>query len=159
MGTTNSLDEEQTLSANSCVRRAALGAAAAALLAGLATVPLATADPEPTPSPTPASPTASASATPAAADKCNAAGLTGTISSVNSNMSQYLVGHPDVNQALGDIAKMSPFSAQGALKDFFKEHTAAADDIRAMQQPLKDLSDQCGFKVTPGQVLIALEDV
>ena len=69
------------------------------------------------------------------------------------------MAHPDVNQALGDIAKLSPFQAQGALSDYFKEHTQAADDIRAMQQPLKNLSDECGFQVTPGQVMIALEDI
>lgn len=74
-------------------------------------------------------------------------------------MSDYFEAHPDVNQALGDIAKLSPFQAQGALDDFFDDNPTAADDIRALQQPMRDMSDQCGFQVTPGQVLIALEDV
>jgi len=147
-----------------------VGIAAAGALVVVAALPLAAADPTPTPTPSESTSTTSTSTTttststttPAAtpaADQCNAAGLTTTISKVNSSMSAYLVAHPEVNQALGDIAKMSPFQAQGALSSFFKEHTADADAIRALQQPLKDLQDQCGFQVTPGQVLIALEDI
>jgi hemophore-related protein len=95
----------------------------------------------------------------AAPEPCSAAGLTSTISSVNTSMSQYLEAHPDVNTELGNIATLSPWQAQGALTNYFNSNPTAANDIRGLQQPLKDLSAQCGFQVTPGQVLLALEDI
>jgi heme-binding protein len=95
----------------------------------------------------------------AAPDSCTAANLTETISTVNHNLSQYLAAHPDANQALGDAAKQSPFQALGSFSKYFDAHPQEADEVRAIQQPLKDLSDQCGYQVTPGQVLVALGDL
>jgi hemophore-related protein len=118
-----------------------LGILAAAVLAGVAIpivmLPSAKGDPEP----------------------CTAANLSATISKVNQDISQYLQAHPDTNQALTDVAKQSPYAAQSAFTDYFKGNTAAAADLHTLQQPLVDLSNQCGFQVSPGQVLGALSDL
>ena len=123
------------------VRRGVLAILAAAVLTGVAiaivVLPSAKGDPDP----------------------CTAANLTVTISKVNQDLSQYLQAHPDTNQALTDVAKQSPFAAQSAFTDYFKGNTAAAADLHALQQPMVDLSNQCGFQVTPGQVLGALSDL
>ena len=123
------------------VRRGVLAILAAAVLTGVAiaivVLPSAKGDPDP----------------------CTAANLTVTISKVNQGISQYLQAHPDTNQALTDVAKQSPFAAQSAFTDYFKGNTAAAADLHALQQPMVDLSNQCGFQVTPGQVLGALSDL
>lgn len=123
------------------VRRGVLGILAAAVLIGVAiaivVLPSAKGDPDP----------------------CTAANLTVTISKVNQELSQYLQAHPDTNQALTDVAKQSPFAAQSAFTNYFQGNTAAAADLHALQQPMVDLSNQCGFQVTPGQVLGALSDL
>lgn len=95
----------------------------------------------------------------AAPDPCSAANLTTTISTVNQNISGYLVAHPDTNQALTDVAKQSPFAAQSAFSSYFDAHPSEGADLHNLQQPLRDLSDQCGFQVTAGQVLGALSDL
>ena len=92
-------------------------------------------------------------------DPCTAANLTETISKVNHDISQYLQQHPETNQALADVAKQSPFSAQSAFTSYFDGNPTAKADLHALQQPIVDLSDQCGFQVTPGQVLIAMSDL
>jgi hemophore-related protein len=98
----------------------------------------------------------SASAEP---NPCSAANLSETISEVNHNISQYLQAHPDTDQALADVAKQSPFSAQSAFTAYFDAHPQEGSDLHNLQQPLVNLSNQCGFQVTPGQVMGALSDL
>jgi hemophore len=98
----------------------------------------------------------SASAEP---NPCSAANLSETISKVNHDISQYLQAHPDTDQALADVAKQSPFAAQSAFTAYFDAHPQEASDLHNLQQPLVDLSNQCGFQVTPGQVMGALSDL
>jgi heme-binding protein len=93
------------------------------------------------------------------ADPCTAVNLTETISKVNHDISQYLQAHPDVNQALSEVPKQSPFSAQSAFTAYFDGNKQAATDLHNLQQPLVDLSNQCGYQVTPGQVMGALSDL
>jgi hemophore-related protein len=147
------------------VRRGVLGLIAAGLLAGVATaiVVLPSAKGEPTPEPTPtdtATATATAAPTPmATADPCLASNLTETISKVNAGISQYLQSHPETNAALADVARQSPFSAQSAFTAWFDARPEEAAALHTLQQPLVDLSNQCGYQVTPGQVLGALSDL
>ena len=123
------------------VRRGVLGLIAAGVLGGVATaiVMLPTAKGAP--------------------DPCSAANLTETISTVNHQISLYLQGHPETNTALADVAKQSPFAAQSAFASYFEAHPQEASDLRAAQKPLVDLGNQCGYQVTPGQVLGALSDL
>jgi heme-binding protein len=123
------------------VRRGVLGILAAAVLIGVAiaivVLPSAKGDPDP----------------------CTAANMATTISKANQDISQYLQAHPDTNQALTDVAKQSPFAAQSAFTSYFEGNTAAAADLHTLQEPLVDLSNQCGFRVSAGQVLVALGDL
>jgi hemophore-related protein len=95
----------------------------------------------------------------AAPDPCSAANLTATISKVNNDISQYLVAHPDTNAALSEIPKQSAFAAQSAFNSYFDAHPTEKADIHNLQQPLTDLSDQCGYQVSPAEVLGALGDL
>lgn len=163
------------------IRRGVLGIIAAGVLSGVATaivvLPTAKGEPEPTPTPTPtssaeptptATPTSTAAPTDtarptstaaAAADPCLAANLAETISKVNHEISLYLQAHPDTNAALADVARQSPFGAQSAFSAYFDAHPQEATDLHDLQQPLVDLSNQCGYQVSPGQVLGALSDL
>ena len=123
------------------VRRGVLGLIAAGLLGGVATaiVMLPTAKGAP--------------------DPCSAANLAETISTVNRQISVYLQAHPDTNTALADVAKQPLSTAQSAFTSYFEAHPQEAGDLRAAQQPLVDLSNQCGYQVSPGQILGALSDL
>jgi heme-binding protein len=114
-----------------------LAAGAAAAVTAVAVLPSANAEPSP----------------------CSAANLSETISKVNHDISQYLQAHPETDQALADVAKQSPFAAQSAFTAYFDAHPQEASDLHNLQQPLVNLSSQCGFQVTPGQVMGALSDL
>jgi heme-binding protein len=117
---------------------AAFGALACAALS----VPLASADPEPAP-----------------ADDCNASSLAKTVSSVTASLSDYFAAHPDANQALIDITRQPAFVAMGQVDGYFNDHPDEANDLRVIQQPLKDYKDRCGMEVSPTDALTVLADV
>jgi heme-binding protein len=130
------------------VRRTAFGLFAAGAACAVLTLPSAGADPgEPTP------PAASA------ADDCNAAGLSRTISSVTASETTYFAAHPDLNQALIDFTRQSAFSAMGSFNDYFKDHPDQADDLRGIQAPLGAFKDRCGMQVAPTDALAVLGDL
>jgi heme-binding protein len=132
---------------------AVFGAATCAALA----MPVAGAEPEPTPAP---EPTATAAPAPAAASgDCSAAGLSATISSVMKATSDYLVKHPDVNQALLDATRQPAFIAVGQMDDYFSSHPQEADEVRAIQQPARDYQNRCGLVVEPAEAFMALQNL
>jgi len=123
------------------LRRTAFGVLAAGVACAALTIPTASADPAP------------------AADDCNAAGLSATISSVTSALSDYFAAHPDVNQALIDATRQPAFVAVGQFDGYFKDHPQQADEIRAIKQPLTDFQGRCGMQVEPAEALVVLSEL
>lgn len=122
------------------VRRGLYGMFAGGLLGGLASAAI-------------AMPSANA-----APDTCTASGLANTVSSVSASTSSYLDAHPQTNQALTDIAKQSPAAqAKEAYRAYFANNPQTANDLRAIERPVQDLSSQCGLEVTPTPVVDALQ--
>jgi hemophore-related protein len=92
----------------------------------------------------------------AAPDQCSASGVATAQSSVQLSMSTYLQTHPQTNQALTDIAKQSPTEAQVSYRTYFADNPKVADELKGIQQPVTDLSSQCGIQVSPTQLTDAL---
>jgi hemophore-related protein len=78
-------------------------------------------------------------------------------SSVQLSMSTYLQTHPQTNQAMTDIAKQSPTEAQVSYRTYFEKNPKVADDLKGIQQPVTDLSTQCGIEVSSNQLTDALK--
>jgi hemophore-related protein len=95
----------------------------------------------------------------AAPDECSASGVATAQSSVQLSMSTYLQTHPQTNQALTDIAKQSPTEAQVAYRAYFADNPKVADDLKGIQQPVTDLSKQCGIQASSDQLTNALKTV
>jgi hemophore-related protein len=121
------------------VRRGLYGMIAGGLLGGVATATIAL-------------PNANA-----APDECSASGVATAQSSVQLSMSTYLQTHPQTNQVMTDIAKQSPTEAQVSYRTYFANNPKVADDLKGIQQPVTDLSSQCGIQVSPNQLTDALK--
>jgi hemophore-related protein len=93
----------------------------------------------------------------AAPDACTASGVATTQSSVQLSMSTYLQTHPQTNQAMTDIAKQSPTEAQVSYRTYFANNPKVADELKGIQQPVTDLSTQCGIQASSNQLTDALE--
>src|SRR3954449_4276656 len=92
----------------------------------------------------------------AAPDQCSASGVATAQSSVQLSMSTYLQTHPQTNQALTDIAKQSPTEAQVSYRTYFADNPKVADELKGIQQPVTELSSQCGIQVSPNELTDAL---
>jgi hemophore-related protein len=90
-------------------------------------------------------------------DSCSASSLANTVSSVSASTSSYLAAHPEVDQALTDIAKQAPAQAEEAYRAFFANNPQVETELKTIQQPVVDLSTQCGLQVTPTPVVEALQ--
>jgi hemophore-related protein len=93
----------------------------------------------------------------AAPDQCSASGMATTQSSVQLSMSTYLQTHPQTNQALTDIAKKSPTEAQASYEMYFADNPQVARDLKGLEQPVSDLTTQCGIQSPSNQLTDALE--
>jgi heme-binding protein len=90
-------------------------------------------------------------------DTCSASSLANTVSSVSASTSSYLAAHPQVDQALTDIAKQAPAQAEEAYRAYFANNPQVETELKTIQQPVVDLSTQCGLQVTPTPVVEALQ--
>jgi heme-binding protein len=95
----------------------------------------------------------------AAPDQCSASGMATTQSSVSLSMSTYLQTHPETNQALTDIAKQSPTMADASYRTYFAANPTVADDLKAIQQAVTELSTQCNTQVSPNAVTDVLKGI
>jgi hemophore-related protein len=136
---TNRRPKEETMMTAMTLRRGLYGMLAGGLLGGIATATIAL-------------PSANA-----APDECTASGVATTESSVQLSMSTYLQTHPQTNLALTDIAKQSPTEAQVSYRTYFADNPKVADDLKGLQQPVTELSTQCGIQATSNQLTDALK--
>lgn len=94
----------------------------------------------------------------AAPDSCSQSGIATTASSVSASTAAYLAAHPQTNQELTDIATKQPAEqAQKAYQAYFDKNPQIENELKAINQPATDLTNQCGINVTPTPISVALQ--
>jgi hemophore-related protein len=114
------------------------GAIAAAVLFGGA--PSAFAQPTPTPSPEPAGPPPPG---------CTAADLAAVSSGVAAATSDYLFGHPDVNNFFTSLRGLPREELPDRIRTYMDANPQARSDLTAIRQPLTDLRNRCQEPLSP----------
>jgi hemophore-related protein len=97
--------------------------------------------------------------TPTTPDSCTFSSAANTSSTVSAKMSTYLAAHPEANQALTDIAKQPMDQAQVSYRAYFANNPQVESELKAINQPAADLSNQCGIVVRPTPISEALQGV
>ena len=90
---------------------------------------------------------------------CNASAVATTVSSVSQSVGNYLASNPEADKALTDIAKQPADQAEAAYEAYFDKNPAVADELRTIQQPVRDLNAQCDIQVMPSTAIEALESI
>ena len=91
-------------------------------------------------------------------DACSQSGIATTASSVSATTAAYLASHPQTNQELTDIAKQPAEQAEKAYRVYFDRNPQIENELKAINQPVTDLTNQCGIDVTPTPISEALQD-
>ena len=81
--------------------------------------------------------------------ECTQSGIATTSSTVSASTATYLAAHPQTNQELTDISKQPVEQAQKAYEAYFEKNPQIQNELQAINQPITDLSTQCGISVTP----------
>lgn len=89
--------------------------------------------------------------------ECTQSGIATTSSTVSASTATYLATHPQTNQELTDISKQPVELAQKAYQVFFEKNPQVENELQAINQPITDLSKQCGIEVTPTPISKALQ--
>ena len=89
--------------------------------------------------------------------ECTQSGIATTSSTVSASTATYLAAHPQTNQELTDISKQPVEQAQKAYQVFFEKNPQVENELQAINQPITDLSKQCGIEVTPTPISQALQ--
>jgi heme-binding protein len=90
--------------------------------------------------------------TASAADPCTASGLATTASGVLGAAGSYLDAHPGANDALTAAGTQPAGDAESNVRSYFTAHPGEFFELQNIIRPLKDLRNQCGVSVTPGQL-------
>jgi hemophore-related protein len=89
--------------------------------------------------------------------ECTQSGIATTSSTVSASTATYLAAHPQTNQELTDISKQPVEQAQTAYDVYFEKNPQVENELQAINQPITDLSKQCGIEVTPTAISAALQ--
>lgn len=90
-------------------------------------------------------------------DACSQSGIATTASSVSATTAAYLASHPQTNQELTDIATQPAEQAEKAYRVYFDRNPQIENELKAINQPVTDLTNQCGVDVTPTPISEALQ--
>jgi heme-binding protein len=93
---------------------------------------------------------------------CSVSAIANTSSTVSASTSTYLASNPEANEALTEIAvqpQETPEAATEAFRAYFAQNPQVESELRAINQPVVDLSSQCGVEVTPTPISQALSDL
>jgi heme-binding protein len=90
-------------------------------------------------------------------DACSQSGIATTASSVSATTAAYLASHPQTNQELTDIAKQPAEQAEKAYRVYFDRNPQIENELKAINQQVTDLTNQCGIDVTPTPISEALQ--
>jgi heme-binding protein len=103
---------------------------------------------------------AAAAAVPtAAAAPCTASGLSTTASGVLANAGGYLANHPGADDVLTAAASQPADEARNSVRSYFAGHLGELNDLQNIAAPLRDLRNQCGVAISPGQLALLFDQV
>ena len=102
---------------------------------------------------------AGASMPTAAAAPCTASGLATTSSGVLAEAGGYLANHPGADNVLTTAASQSPEDARASVRGYFAGHLGELNDLQNIARPLRDLRNQCGIAISPGQLALLFDQV
>ncbi|MCV7217731.1 heme-binding protein [Mycobacterium crocinum] len=95
----------------------------------------------------------------AAAAPCTASGLSSTASGVLAEAGGYLANHPGADDVLTAAASQSPEDARASVRGYFAGHLGELNDLQNIARPLRDLRNQCGIAISPGQLALLFDQV
>jgi hemophore-related protein len=103
---------------------------------------------------------AAAAAMPTAtAAPCTASGLSTTASGVLAEAGGYLANHPGADDVLTAAANQPADEARNSVRSYFAGHLGELNDLQNIARPLRDLRNQCGVAISPGQLALLFDQV
>ncbi|MBB3604859.1 hemophore-related protein [Mycolicibacterium sp. BK556] len=95
----------------------------------------------------------------AAAAPCTASGLSTTASGVLADAGGYLATHPGADDVLTAAASQPADEARNSVRSYFAGHLGELNDLQNIARPLRDLRNQCGIAISPGQLALLFDQV
>jgi heme-binding protein len=95
----------------------------------------------------------------AEAAPCSASGLATTASGVLSAAGGYLANHPGADDVLTAAASQPADEARSSVRGYFAGHLNELNDLQNIAAPLRDLRNQCGVAISPGQLALLFDQV
>lgn len=95
----------------------------------------------------------------ASAAPCSASGLATTSSGVLAAAGGYLANHPGADDVLTAAASQSAEDAKASVRGYFIGHPGELFDLQNIAAPLRDLRNQCGVAISPGQLALLFDQV
>ena len=80
---------------------------------------------------------------------CSAADLEFARAGVQEATSQYLFGHPDVNDFYNSLEGLTRDQAKTKVQAYMKAHPQTKADLAGIRQPLMDMKNRCGAPPGP----------
>ncbi len=103
-------------------------------------------------------PVANAQPAPAQDNTCSVSAIANTSSTVSASTSTYLAANPEANEALTRITTQSPAEPTQAFSAYFAQNPQVESELKAINQPAVEISNQCGVEVNPTPISEALAD-
>ncbi|MGV0641807.1 hemophore-related protein [Mycolicibacterium sp. XJ879] len=97
-------------------------------------------------------------AQPAPETDCSVSAIATTSSTVAASTGTYLAANPEANQALTQITTQSPAEPTEAFSAYFEQNPQVESELKAINQPAAEISNQCGVEVNPTPLSEALTD-
>jgi hemophore-related protein len=92
-------------------------------------------------------------------DNCSVSAIANASSTVSASTSTYLASHPEANDDLTQITTQTQAEPTEAYRAYFAQNPQVQAELRAIHQPVIDLSSQCAVEVTPTPISEALTDL
>ncbi|KUI41317.1 hypothetical protein AU197_01935 [Mycobacterium sp. IS-1590] len=89
---------------------------------------------------------------------CSVSAIANTSSTVSASTSTYLASNPEANEALTEIATKPQDQAKQDFRAYFAQNPQVESELKAINQPVTEISSQCGVEVTPTPISAALTD-
>ncbi|SEH61998.1 hemophore-related protein, Rv0203/Rv1174c family [Mycolicibacterium rutilum] len=103
-------------------------------------------------------PVVNAQPAPSQDTSCSVSAIATTSSTVSASTSSYLASNPEANEALTQIATQPQEQATEAFRAYFAQNPQVESELKAINQPVTEISSQCGVELTPTPISAALTD-
>ncbi|ODQ92669.1 heme-binding protein [Mycolicibacterium holsaticum] len=103
-------------------------------------------------------PVANAQPAPTQDSSCSVSAIATTSSTVAASTSTYLASNPEANEALTKIATQPQEQATEGFRTYFAQNPQVESELKTINQPVTEISNECGVEVTPTPISAALTD-